>query len=248
MVGFLVVLVIVGVIVGGSLYTAKKVSKDVSNSEELQEVAGQAENMKGVVEERSTTPEEAFIDTAAEPLDPESESTPEPTMVVPTSNGSEIEGESESVSEPTSTSDPVIQTSPLYQHVLENIYTGPESSSEQTTESEFTTPSELEPPTPQTVTVVYENSGFSPKSSTIYKGDTVVFINSSTHSMWVSSNLHPTHTLYPEKSSSDCLGSSFDSCANIPPGDLWQFEFNSTGSWGYHNHLRAGKTGIVVVQ
>ena len=102
--------------------------------------------------------------------------------------------------------------------------------------------------TSQTVTVTYENSGFSPGVVTISQGEAVLFVNNSNHGMWVGSDSHPTHTRYPEKSGSDCLGSSFDSCINIDPGSSWQFLFTSVGSWGYHNHTRIGRKGTIIVQ
>jgi len=104
------------------------------------------------------------------------------------------------------------------------------------------------PPTyPSSVSVSYTNNGFSPQSVTIALGGSVTFVNDSSHGMWVASNFHPTHTQYPEKDSSNCLGSSFDSCVAIPPGGSWQFIFNSVGTWGYHNHVGAGMIGTVVV-
>ena len=152
------------------------------------------------------------------------------------------EQDPEPVSEPItgSESEIIISPSPLYQHILDNIYTGSETESAPEPESE--------PPASQTVTVEYTSSGFSPKTITIHQGDTVRFSNVGNQNLWVSSNSHPTHTLYPEKSPSDCLGSSFDSCSNIATGSSWEFTFNSVGSWGYHNHTRAGKTGTVVVE
>ena len=64
----------------------------------------------------------------------------------------------------------------------------------------------------QTHFVTYSQEGFSPKDTTIQQGDTVVFTNESDSRMWVASAQHPTHNNYPEKSLTDCLGSSFDQC------------------------------------
>jgi plastocyanin len=104
------------------------------------------------------------------------------------------------------------------------------------------------PATASNVTVTYTDSGFSPKSVTVKRGQSVTFINQSSRSMWVGADDHPTHTKYPVKSAGDCLGSSFDSCKGSGSGQSWSFTFTETGSWGYHNHTRAADRGTVVVQ
>lgn len=149
-------------------------------------------------------------------------------------------------SEATSGVELEFKTSPLWENVIDNIYTGADSEDDPATEPE---PAPEPEPTPsQTATVTYDNAGFSPVVVTINQGEAVLFVNNSNHDMWVGSDSHPTHTGYPEKSAGDCLGSSFDSCINISSGSSWQFVFNSVGTWGYHNHTRAGKTGTVIVK
>ena len=98
------------------------------------------------------------------------------------------------------------------------------------------------------IIVVYTSEGFEPKSVTINQGQTVRFVNESGRGMWVGSDNHPTHTNYPAKSESDCLGSSFDTCRGVAPGESWSFTFDEVGSWGYHNHTQAGHRGTVVVE
>lgn len=106
-----------------------------------------------------------------------------------------------------------------------------------------------EQPTSSVKTVTYTNDGFSPSTITIKQGDTVRFVNqSSTDNMWVGSDIHPTHTQYAGKSSSDCLGSSFDQCTAVGSGSVFEFTFDHVGTWGYHNHVRASKRGTVIVQ
>ena len=61
--------------------------------------------------------------------------------------------------------------------------------------------------------VTYTASGFSPTTVTISKGESVTWKNESNRRMWVASAVHPTHTIYPEQTDVDCLGSSFDACA-----------------------------------
>lgn len=96
--------------------------------------------------------------------------------------------------------------------------------------------------------VTYTNEGFSPKETTISKGQTVRFVNESSNKMWVGSVIHPAHAAYPEKTAGDCLGSAFDQCTANTQGESWEFTFNEIGSWGFHNHVRARDTGVVIVK
>ncbi len=98
--------------------------------------------------------------------------------------------------------------------------------------------------------VTYTSDGFSPSTITIKQGETVTW-ESKGPDMWVGSNEHPTHTNYAGTSRSEhCADDStaatrFDSCADV---DEYEFTFNKTGEWGYHNHLLTGHTGTVVVK
>ena len=96
--------------------------------------------------------------------------------------------------------------------------------------------------------VIYANDGFEPQTVTIKKGETVRFVNNSDRDVWVASAIHPTHSIYPEKSEDDCLGSSFDTCRGLQAAEFWEFTFNETGSWKYHDHLKASETGTIVVE
>lgn len=109
------------------------------------------------------------------------------------------------------------------------------------------TPTPPSPAAPPSVKITYTDNGFTPGSATIQKGAKVIFENRSNRDVWPASAFHPTHALYPEKSQSDCLGSSFDACKGVPPGESWSFIFNKVGTWNYHNHLSAGQTGEVIV-
>jgi len=96
--------------------------------------------------------------------------------------------------------------------------------------------------------VEYTDAGFSPKTVTISKGETVRFVNTSSSGVWVGGNNHPSHTQYPEKSADDCLGTSFDTCRVLEgAAEFWEFTFNEVGTWGYHNHIRSNNGGTVVV-
>ena len=94
--------------------------------------------------------------------------------------------------------------------------------------------------------VNYTDSGFSPSTLTVKKGDTVIFKNTATDDVLVGSNPHPIHSGYPTKGG--CISSTFDSCGNISPGKTWSFKFDVIGTWRYHNHLNASEGGTIVVQ
>ena len=82
-----------------------------------------------------------------------------------------------------------------------------------------------------------KEDGFYPKELRILPGDMVRFYASAGKSFWPASNTHPSHTLYPE----------FDPRKPIPPQESWEFVFERTGKWHYHDHLRPGLTGIIIV-
>lgn len=91
---------------------------------------------------------------------------------------------------------------------------------------------------PATLTVTYTDSGFSPQTINISTGDTVIFVNNSTHPMWVASNPHPIHTDY----------SAFDARKGYAPGTSYSFTFTEAGNHGYHDHLHPSMTGTVIAQ
>jgi len=86
-------------------------------------------------------------------------------------------------------------------------------------------------------TVDYTDSGFTPKTITVKVGDTVTWTNKSGKSMWVASDVHPTHQELP----------GFDQLAGVPKGGGYSYTFQKVGSWKYHNHLGPKDTGTVVV-
>ena len=98
------------------------------------------------------------------------------------------------------------------------------------------------------VTVItFTDAGFEPSTVAIKKGQTVRWMNNSSTNTWPASAVHPTHSIYPQKSASDCLGSSFDACRGLAKGETWDFTFNDVGTWKFHDHLHASKTGSVTV-
>lgn len=87
------------------------------------------------------------------------------------------------------------------------------------------------------INVVYTNSGFNPKEISIKKGQKVKFTNLSDKRMWVASDDHPAHTIYPE----------FDQKSNVMRNGTYEFTFEKVGKWGYHNHSSAFDTGQITV-
>lgn len=101
---------------------------------------------------------------------------------------------------------------------------------------------------PKTAVVTYTDAGYLQPSKTFIVdiGTTVTFHNDSSVSMRTASADHPTHTVYP--TTGGCLGSTFDSCQDIPPGGEWSFRFDIPGIWDYHDHLHPARTGTIVVR
>lgn len=100
--------------------------------------------------------------------------------------------------------------------------------------------------------VVYTNSGYSPAELIVNIGDTVIWKNESSQSLWTASSLHPVHGAYggtslqehcPDKENND-----FDECKSSQTGELWPFTFNKAGTWKYHNHLNPSHFGQVIVK
>ncbi|MDX1607725.1 MAG: DUF5667 domain-containing protein [Candidatus Spechtbacterales bacterium] len=124
-----------------------------------------------------------------------------------------------------------------------------EESSEETSEESG---SEGDTGTVENVVVTYTDSGYSPAIVNIKAGSTVTFMNESSRGMWTASDVHPTHTLYEGTALNthcpDSDNSSFDSCESISSGGSWSFTFEKSGSWDYHNHVRANHGGTVVVE
>lgn len=105
---------------------------------------------------------------------------------------------------------------------------------------------ETKAPVAEEETIAYTDAGYSPATLAIKKGETVVFKNQSTRSMWPASAKHPTHNVYP--TTGGCIGSTFDACKDIQPGESWSFQFDIAGSWKYHNHLNPSDFGTVMVE
>lgn len=104
----------------------------------------------------------------------------------------------------------------------------------------------------QTYSIVYSNSGYSPKTLTIKVGETVVFTNDSSNTVWTASDTHPFHTNYSgtslQQHCPDATHTVFDQCDESRPGESWSFTFDKTGTWKYHNHLNAPDIGTIIVR
>lgn len=94
--------------------------------------------------------------------------------------------------------------------------------------------------------ITYTDTGYSPSPLQIKIGDTVVFKNESSQSMWPASSMHPAHKDYP--TIGGCLGSTFDACQGVQPGDSWSFKFDIVGDWKYHDHLSPKNFGSISVE
>lgn len=107
---------------------------------------------------------------------------------------------------------------------------------------------------PAFATVTLTENGFSPSTVTVARGETVRFINDSARGMWVASDEHPTHTDYDGTSTREhCAdgapsGSTFDQCAAVEKGEFWDYTFEKSGTFSFHNHVGATNTGTVVVR
>ena len=94
--------------------------------------------------------------------------------------------------------------------------------------------------------VIYTDSGFSPSTITIKKGEEVTWKNQSSDGIWTASDPHPSHTGYPIDGG--CIDSIFDECEADAPGTEWSFTFTVSGTWSYHNHRNFSHAGKVIVQ
>ncbi len=119
----------------------------------------------------------------------------------------------------------------IFRHQIKTMLTGQPQTVQ--TEPVVQTPQPSAPVVEKTE-VDYTDSGFSPASVTIKKGQTVNFVNKSSSQMYVASNPHPIHTDYP----------GFD---ELSAGDSYSFTFDKVGTWGYHNHINPAQKGSVVV-
>ena len=85
--------------------------------------------------------------------------------------------------------------------------------------------------------VILNEDGFSPQEITIIRGQSVTFKTTRGKQFWPASDLHPSHTIYPE----------FDPLEPIQPDKSWTFRFDKIGSWKLHDHLAPSYRGVINV-
>ncbi|MFT7507310.1 MAG: hypothetical protein ACI92I_000453 [Acidimicrobiales bacterium] len=90
----------------------------------------------------------------------------------------------------------------------------------------------------EVVTVVLTEEGYVPNELTIPLGTVVEFSTTIDRPHWPASNLHPSHGIYPE----------FDPMKPVASQNTWQFTFDKSGDWKFHDHIRSYYTGIIHVQ
>ena len=85
--------------------------------------------------------------------------------------------------------------------------------------------------------ILYTKDGFSPSSLEVPIGSRVSFKNTTDIPLWTASDPHPTHSDYPE----------FDAHRDYLPSELYTFQFQKTGTFGYHNHEKSDDRGFIRV-
>ncbi len=82
------------------------------------------------------------------------------------------------------------------------------------------------------------DEGYIPNNITIKKGQSIAWINESSDWKLPASDVHPTHTIYPE----------FDPKQPFEIGKAWVFTFNKVGEWDFHDHLIPRMKGTIKVE
>ncbi len=95
--------------------------------------------------------------------------------------------------------------------------------------------------------VSYDGAAFTPAEVTVKKGSTVTF-TSTGPDMWVATAMHPDHKGYAgttlKEHCPDTTDTAFDQCA---VGATYTTKFEKVGTWPYHNHVKGGVYGKVIV-
>lgn len=105
-------------------------------------------------------------------------------------------------------------------------------------------------PSYETHVVEFTDRGFDPIVLEIDRGDTVRFVDNASISMWVASDPFPKNSRYSNTTKNEHCenGSStieaFDQCSIGPE---FEFKFEKTGEWGYHNQKPFASGGRITV-
>lgn len=103
-------------------------------------------------------------------------------------------------------------------------------------------PRTTDEPTKNT-TIMYTDAGFNRPNISIPQGSSVTFLNQRPQRpMWVASNDHPEHLLYPEFDQGKALGYE-----PLPKDNAFTFTFTKKGRWMYHDHYDAALQGVINV-
>lgn len=86
-------------------------------------------------------------------------------------------------------------------------------------------------------TVFMGSDGYKPKDMSFKLCTKVTFKNDSAEPLWVASDIHPTHGIYPQ----------FDPREPVEAGSEWSFVFYRVGRWKYHDHLNPTIRGVIEV-
>ena len=105
-------------------------------------------------------------------------------------------------------------------------------------------------PTSETHVVEFTDRGFDPVEVVVDRGDTVRFVDNASITMWVASDPYPTNIGYSNTTRKEhCADNStveaFDQCST---GEVYEFTFEKSGEWGYHNQKPFASGGRVVVK
>lgn len=132
------------------------------------------------------------------------------------------------VSNQTKTEEPAATTQAETQEATPSSEAKPQEESEETSQTSSNT-------------ITYNDSGFSPASLTVKSGETITWVNNSGSTVQVGSDDHPTHTINRELTNDQFI-------IELAPGESSSVQLSKKGEWGYHDHLKPGMTGTIIVE
>ena len=87
------------------------------------------------------------------------------------------------------------------------------------------------------VTITFGEDGFEPDTIHVSGGTEVTFMSTRNGQFWPASDLHPSHSIYPD----------FDPRRPLGEDESWSFVFTNQGQWRYHDHLSPLNRGLIKV-
>lgn len=116
--------------------------------------------------------------------------------------------------------------------------TSSDSGSQTSTETKSNTPAtSTSSENVSTATITFDGNTFSPSTITVKSGTTITLNNTSNVPVELSSADHPSHRDNPELN-----------MRTVSPRSSGTLTVTKTGTWGYHDHIDASKTGTIIVQ